>query len=121
MIYILSCVVHKFFFLAGGIRVHQHFDFALLRPDDHALVPHAADHIERIHRPATQRQFQDIFGNTLLQCLFQVVGDLEKPIGGAQTTDPLMRPPVIIIGNPKSSPLHRLLKAVELSPLEELP
>jgi len=51
MIYILSCIVHKFFFLAG--IVHQHLDLALFRPYDHALAAHAADHIERIHWTAT--------------------------------------------------------------------
>jgi hypothetical protein len=57
MIYILSCVVHKFFFSAGGIVVHQHFDFTFFRPDDHALVTHSADHIKGIYRTPTKRQF----------------------------------------------------------------
>jgi hypothetical protein len=81
MIYILSCVVHKFFFLAG--IVHQHLDFALFRPDDHRLAAHAAHHIERIHRAAPQRQFQNVFFDALFQRLFQIVGDLEKPVGRA--------------------------------------
>jgi hypothetical protein len=81
MIYILSCIVHKFFFLAG--IVHQHLDLALFRPDDHALSAQAADHIERIHRTATQRQFQNVFFNTLFQRLFQFVGDFKKPVGRA--------------------------------------
>ena len=105
--------------MAGGIAVHQHFDFPLFGPDDHALVPHAAHHIKGIYRASPKGQFQDIFRNALLQCLFQVVGDFEKPIGGAQAADPLVRPFVIVIGNPKSSPLHRLIKAVKLGPLKE--
>jgi hypothetical protein len=82
MIYILSCVVHKFFFPAGSI-VHQHFHFAFFGPDDHTLAAHAAHHIERIHRPATQRQFQNVFFNALCERLFQVVGDFKEPVGRA--------------------------------------
>jgi hypothetical protein len=82
MTYILSCVVHKFFLTAGRI-VHQHFHFALFRPDDHTLPAHAADHIKRIHWAAAQRQFQDVLLNALFQCLFQVVGNFEKPVGRA--------------------------------------
>jgi hypothetical protein len=89
MIYILSCVVHKFFFPAGDFIVHQHPDFALLGTDDNTLVSHAAHHIKRIHRTSPKRQFQDVFRHALLQRLFQVVGDLEKPVGRAQAADPL--------------------------------
>jgi hypothetical protein len=119
MIYILSCVVHKFFFLAGDFIVHQHLDLTFFGSDDHALAAHAAHHIKGIHRAPPKGQFQYVFGNALLQCLFQIVGDFEKPIGRTQAADPLMRPSVIIIGNPKSGPFHRLLEAVELSSLEE--
>jgi hypothetical protein len=119
MIYILSCVVHKFFFLAGDFIVHQHFDFTLLGTDDHTLVSHAAYHIERIHRASPKRQFQDVFRHTLLQRLFQVVGDLEEPVGRAQTADALMRALVIVIIDPEGTSLHRLIEAVELRSLEE--
>nr|WP_319525794.1 hypothetical protein [uncultured Desulfosarcina sp.] len=118
MIYILSCVVHKFFFLAG--LVHQHLDFALLRPDDHALAAHAAYHIKRIYRTASQRQFQYVFFDALCQRLFQIMGDLEESVGRTQTADALVRPFVIVVFDPKSGALHGLLKAVELRPLEEL-
>jgi hypothetical protein len=79
MIYILSCVVHKFFLTAGMI-VHQHFHFALFRPDNNRLAAHAAHHIERIHRSAAQGQFQNVFFNALFQRLFQVVGYFEEPV-----------------------------------------
>jgi hypothetical protein len=78
MIYILSCIVHKFFFLAG--IVHQHLDLAFLRPDDHRLTAHAADHIKRIHRPASEGQFQHVLLDAALQGLLQIVGDLEEAI-----------------------------------------
>jgi hypothetical protein len=120
MTYILSCVVHKFFLTAGRI-VHQHFHFALFRPDDHTLPAHAAHHVKRIHWAATQRQLQNIFGNTLFQGLFQVVGNFEKPVGRAQPTDTLVRALVIVILNPEGGAFHRLLEAVELGPLEEFP
>jgi hypothetical protein len=101
--------------------VHQHFHFAFFCPDDNTLAPHAPDHIERIHRTAAQRQFQNVFLNALLQRLFQVVGDFEKPVGRTQPPDALVGSLVIVIFDPKRCPLHGLLEAVELSPLEELP
>jgi predicted DsbA family dithiol-disulfide isomerase len=81
MIYILSCVVHKFFLTAGV--VHQHFHFALFRPDNNRLAAHTADHIKGIHRAAAQGQFQNVFLNALFQRLFQVVGNLEESVGRA--------------------------------------
>jgi hypothetical protein len=119
MIYILSCVVHKFFLLAGSV-VHQHLYFALLRPDDHALAAHAAYHIERIHRPAPESQFQHVLLDAALQGLFQVMGDLEESVGRAQAPDALVRALVVVVLDPESGALHGLLEAVELGPLEEL-
>jgi hypothetical protein len=119
MIYILSCVIHKFFFLAGGFIVHQHPDFPFFRPDDHALASHAAHHIKWVHRAAPQGKFQNVLRYAVLQCLFQVVGDLEEPVGRAQAADALVRALVIVIGNPESGSFHRLIETVELGPLEE--
>ena len=119
MIYILSCVVHKFFFPAGGIVVHQHFDFTFFSPDDHALATHAAHHIKWIYRTPAKRQFQNVLRNAFLQCLFQIVGDLEKPVGRAQAADALVRATVIVILDPKMGSLHRLIEAVELGTLEK--
>ena len=107
--------------MTAGRIVHQHFHFALFRPDDHTLPAHAAHHVKRIHRPAAQRQFQNIFGNTLFQGLFQVVGNFEKPVGRAQPTDPLVGALVIVILNPEGGAFHCLLEAVELGPLKEFP
>jgi hypothetical protein len=119
MIYILSCVVHKFFSPAGDFVVHQHFDFTLLGPDDHALASHAAYHIEGIHRTPPKGKLQDVLRHALLQRLFQVVGDLEEPVGRTQAADPLVGTLVIVIVDPEGTSLHRLVEAVELGPLEE--
>jgi hypothetical protein len=78
MIYILSGVVHKFFFLAGV--VHKHLDLTLFRPDDYRLAAHAADHIERIHGPASEGQLQHVLLDAAVQGLFQVMSDLEEAI-----------------------------------------
>jgi peptidoglycan/xylan/chitin deacetylase (PgdA/CDA1 family) len=118
MMYILSCVVHKFFFLAG--LVHQHPDLALFGADDHRLAAHTADHIKWIHRPAPERQFQGVLLHAALQSLLQLVGDLEKAIRRAQAADALVGAFVVVIFDPESTPLHRLFEAVELGPLEEL-
>jgi hypothetical protein len=119
MIYILSCVIHKFFFLAGGFIVHQHFDFPLFSPDDHTLAPHAAHHIKRIHRTPPKGKFKDVLRHSFLQRLFQVVGDLEESIGRAQAADTLVRPLMIVIRHPESGSLDCLIEAVELGSLEK--
>jgi hypothetical protein len=119
MIYILSCIVHKFFFPAGV--VHQHPDLTLFGPDDHRLAAHAADHVKRIHRPAPEGQFQHVLLDAALQGLFQVVGDLEEPVRRTQSADALVGALVVVIVDPKRSPFHRLREAVELGPLEKLP
>ena len=118
MVYILSCVVHKFFFPAGV--VHQHLHLALFRTDDHALAAHAADHVKRIHRTAAQGQFQYVLLDAFFQGLFQVVGDLEEPVGRTQPADPLVRALVVVIFNPEDTSLDGMFEAVELGPLEEL-
>ena len=119
MIYILSCVVHKFFFPAGDFIVHQHLDFSLFGPDHHALLPHAAHHIKRVHRTSPKGKFQDVLRHSFLQRLFQVVGDLEEPVGGAQAADTLVGALVIIVRNPEGGSLYRLIEAVKLRTLEE--
>jgi hypothetical protein len=118
MMYILSCVVHKFFFLAG--LVHQHPDLALFGADDHRLAAHAPDHIKWIHRAAPERQFQGVLLYAALQGLLQLVGDLEEPVRRAQATDALVGAFVVVIFDPECGSLHRLLEAVELGALEEL-
>jgi hypothetical protein len=118
MIYILSCIVHKFFFVTG--LVHQHPDLALFRPDDHRLAAHAPDHVKRIHRPASKGQLQRVLLDPMLQGLFQIVGDLEKPVGRAQAADALVWTLVVVVLDPEGGTRHGLLEAVELRPLEEL-
>ena len=101
--------------------VHQHPDFAFFGADDHRLPAQAADHIERIHRPAPQGQFECIFLHAALQGLLQLVGDLEEAVGRAQSPDALVRPFVIVVLHPERGAFHRLREAVELGALEELP
>lgn len=97
--------------------VHQHFHFALFRPDDHTLATHATHHVERIHRATPQCQFQNVFFYAFFQRLFKVVGNFEKPIGRTQSTDALMGTLVVVVFDPEGGPFHSLLEAVELSPL----
>jgi hypothetical protein len=119
MVYILSCVIHKFFFPAGVGSVHQHLHLALFGPDHHRLAAHPADHVKRIHGTAPKRQFQGVFLHALFQRLFQIVGDLEKAVGRTQPPDTLVRPLVVVVLHPDGGPLHGLLEAVELDTLQE--
>jgi hypothetical protein len=52
------------------LTVHEHFDFALFRPDHNRLIAHAAHHVKGIHRPASKGQFKGVFLNAFLQCAF---------------------------------------------------
>jgi hypothetical protein len=96
MIYILSCVIHKFFFRHLTVTVDKHLDLALFRSDHHRLLSHAPYHVKGIHRSAPKRQLQGVFLNALLQRLFQIVGNLEEPVGRAQTSYTLVRSLVIV-------------------------
>jgi hypothetical protein len=120
MTYILSCVIHKFFFQAGLLAVHQHLHLALLGPDHHRLLAHAADHVKRVHRTTAQRKFQNVLRHALFQRLFQIVGDLKKPVGRTQTPNTLVGPLVVVVLHPEGCALHRLLEAVKLGALQIL-
>ena len=63
--------------------VHQHFHFALFRPDNNRLAAHTAYHIKGIHRSTAKRQFQYVFLNAFFQRLFQIVSDFEESVGRA--------------------------------------
>jgi len=119
-LYILSCVVHKFFFHGLVLPVDEHFDLAFFRTDHHRLAAHAADHVKRIHRPTPKSQLQGVLLDAFFQRLLQRMLDLEKPIGRAQAPDALVGALVVVVLDPKRRSLHGLLEAVELCPLEEL-
>jgi hypothetical protein len=121
MVYILSRIVDKFFLRSTGLSINEHPDFALLGPDHHRLAAHAAHHVEGIHRPAPKRQLQRIFLKPLFESLPKLVGDLEEPIGRTQSPDALVRPLVVVVLDPQRGAFHRLLEAVKLRPLQELP
>jgi hypothetical protein len=118
--YILSCVIHKFFFTAGFRIVHQHLYLALFRPDHYRLISHTTHHVERVHWTTPKRQLQSVFLNPLFHRLFQIMGDLKKPVGRTQPTDTLVGAFVIIVLDPKGGPLNGLLEAVKLGALQKL-
>ncbi|MFO7494825.1 MAG: hypothetical protein R6X05_04230 [Desulfobacterales bacterium] len=120
MVYILSRIVDKFFILFGNLAVDEHLHLALLGPDHHRLAAHAPDHVERVHRPAPQRQLQGVFLNPLLKGLFQIAGDLEEPVRRAQPADALVGALVVVILDPQGAALCRFLEAAKLRPLEKL-
>jgi hypothetical protein len=118
--YILSNIVDKFFFRWLILAVHEHFDFTLFSPDHHRLTAHAAYHVKRVHRPAPEGQFEGIFLHALFKRVFQIVLDLEKPVGRAQASDTLMWSFVVIVFDPKSCSRNGLFEAVELGPEKKL-
>jgi hypothetical protein len=120
MIYILSCVVHKFFFLAGGVTVHHHLDFTFFSPDDHALVPHAAHHIKWIPGLAPKSQLQGVFLDAFCKGGFQRMLDFKEPVGRTQTANALVGAFVIVIFQPEGHTPDGIFKAGELGSLEEL-
>jgi hypothetical protein len=120
-LYLLYRIVDKFFLGSSALAVNEHPDFALLGPDHHRLAAHAPHHVEGVHRPAAQGEFERILLKPLLDCLLQLVGDLEEPVRGTKPPDPLMGPLVVVILDPQGGALHRLLEAVKLRSLQELP
>jgi hypothetical protein len=68
--YILSGIVHKFFFRLLILAVDEHFDFALFRTDHHRLAAHAAHHVKRIHWSAPKGQLKGIFLDTFCKGAF---------------------------------------------------
>jgi hypothetical protein len=121
MVYILSCIVDKFFLGNAALSVNEHPDFALLRPDHHRLTTHAAHHVKGIHGPTAKRELERIFLKPLFDRLPKLVGDLKEPIGRTQSPDALVRPLVVVVLNPQRGAFHRLFEAVKLRPLQELP
>jgi hypothetical protein len=82
MIYIiLSCIIHKLFFVGGIFAINQHFDLAFFGADDHRLITHAAHHVKRVTGFAPQRQFQGIFLYTFFKRGFEGMLDLEEAVG----------------------------------------
>jgi hypothetical protein len=120
IVYILSRIVDKFFLGALLLTVDQHTHLALFRPDHHGLIPHAAHHVKRVHRPAPQGQFKGVVLHTLFQGALQIVGDLKEPIGRTKSADALMRSFVIVVLHPVRTALHRLIKAAKLGTHKKL-
>jgi hypothetical protein len=96
IVYILSCVIYKFFSIGRIGSVYEHLHLALFRPDDHRLVPQAPDHVKRIPGSSPKRQLQGVFLNAFFQRLLELMGDLEEPVGRTQPADALMRPLVVV-------------------------
>jgi len=121
IVYILSRIVDKFFLGSTALTVKEHPDLALLGPDHHRLAAHAPHHVRRVHRAASQGKLEGVFRDPLFDGLSQIGGDLEEPVGGTQSPDPLVGPLVVVILYPQGGTFHRLLEAPKLRPLEELP
>jgi len=114
-------LVDQFLRRLRSFPVHQHPDLPLLGADHHRLLAHPAHQVERRLGLAAQGLFQHVVGHALIQDLAQLVLDLEKAVGRAQTPDALVRPLVVVVLHPQPHPFPRLVEAVELGPAEELP
>jgi hypothetical protein len=121
MVYLLSCIVDKFFLRSTVLAIKQHPDLTLLGTDHNRLAAHATHHVKGVHRPAAKGELERILLKPLLDCLLQLVGDLEEPVRGTKPPDPLVGPLVVVILDPQGGALHRLLEAVKLRSLQELP
>jgi hypothetical protein len=121
IVYILSRIVDKFFLGSTALAVNEHAHLALLGADHHRLAAHAPHHVEGVHRAASQGKLEGVFRDPLFDGLSQIRGDLEEPVGGTQSPDPLVGPLVVVILYPQGGSFHRLLEAPKLRPLQELP
>ena len=102
------------------LTIDQHAHLALFRPDHHRLIPHAAHHVKRVHRPAPQGQLEGVVLHTLFQGALQIVGDLKEPIGRTKPADALMRSFVIVVLHPVGAALDGLVKAAKLGAHKKL-
>ena len=121
MVYILSGIIYKFFSFRRLGAVHEHLHLAFFGSDHNRLLAHTADHIKRISGFSPQGKLQGVFLHTLLQRLFQGMGDFEEPVGRTQAADALMGPLVVVIFHPEVDPSGSILVAGELGPLQKLP
>ena len=119
--YLLYRIVDKFFLGSSALAVNEHPDLALLGPDHNRLATHAPHHVKRVHRPAAKSALEGVFRDPLFDRLSQLGGDLEEPVGGTQSPDPLVGPLVVVILYPQRRALDRLIEAVKLRPLQKLP
>ena len=109
-------------FLRGGVeRVGDtELELALLGTEHDGLAVHAAHHVEGRLGFAAQGQFEEIIGNALLDGLAQFVLDLEEAVGGAQATDALMGPLVVVVFDPEFDALPGNVEALELGADQEV-
>jgi len=116
---ILVEVIGKFLFLVLLVADTE-FEFALLGAEHDGLAVHPPHHVERRLGFATQSQFEEVFGNALLDGLAQLRLDLEEAVGGAKAFDALMRPLVVVIFNPEFNAFPGGIEAVELGTAQKL-
>ncbi|MFO7707846.1 MAG: hypothetical protein R6V84_06710 [Desulfobacterales bacterium] len=121
IVYILSRIVDKFFLASSALAVKEHPNLALLGPDHNRLAAHAPYHVKRVHRSAPEGKLEGVFRDPLFDRLSQLRGDLKEAVRRAQAPDPLVGPLVVVILDPDGGALDRLLEAVKLRPLQELP
>ena len=112
-------VISEFLFVVLLI-VDREFELALLGAEHDGLAVHAADHVEGRLRFAAQRQFEEVFGNALLDGFAQFILDLEEAVGGTKAADALMRPLVVVIFEPEFDALAGGVETVELGADDEV-
>jgi hypothetical protein len=112
-------IIHKFLGLIFGIGEAQ-FELSFLGAQDDGLTFHATDHIEGGARLAAQSQFQEVFLDASLEGFLQIALDLEEAVGGADAADALVRPAVVVIGDPEFDTLAGGFETLELGAGEEL-
>ena len=96
------------------------FEFAFFGLKNDRLIFHPADHVEGSTRLTPQGQFQEVILNTGLEGFLQFGVDLEEPIGGAEASDPLMGPAMVVIFEPEFDAFPGRFEALKLSSGEEL-
>jgi len=112
-------IIDKFLGLIFGIGEAE-FELAFLGAQDDGLAFHAPDHVEGSAGLAAQSQFQEIFLDASLEGFLQIALDLEERSAGQTPADALVRPAVVVIGDPEFDTLAGGFETLELSPGEEL-
>ena len=100
--------------------IDAELEFALLSTEHHGLALHAAHHVEGRLGASPQGHFQDVVLDAPLEGLTQLVLDLKKAVGRAESADPLVGPLVVVILHPEPDAGPGRLEVVKLGTTQKL-
>jgi hypothetical protein len=106
-------VIDQFLFI---FTIDAQLELSFFGPQHDRLSLHPSHHVERCPWHPAQGHFQDVIGNSRRHRFAQLRGHLEVTVCWAHAPDPLMRPFVVVIGDPEPDPIPCRFKTIERGP-----